>query len=127
MKKLLIVSAVCISTITLFSFKSKNDALMIMEQSARYSVDMGFAHDFVTFYEEFEMAGFELEPLEIAGWARAAYRYGKAAWHATGKQAFRRLMQEAAQAVPPFLTEGKYGFTAEDLAEAEEIGLIYRL
>lgn len=128
MKKLLIVIAVCFTTVALFSFKAKDDANLIMEESVQYSVNVGLSQDFVSFYDQNSMIqGFDLEPPQIAGWVRAGVLYAKAVWRANGKAAFARLMDEMSRAIPPFLAAGQYGLSAEDLEIAEEIGLINRL
>ncbi len=127
MKKLLIVSAVCLSTVALFSFRPKDEANIIMQENAQYAVNVGMSRDFVAYYERYHESGFDVAYPAFAGWVRAGVQYARAVWNASGKQAFRRFMEELSRAIPPFLQEGHYGLSAEDLATAEEIGLINRL
>lgn len=125
MKKLLIVCAVCTATITLFSFKPKDAANVAMQENIEYSVNIALSKSFVEHYYANADIGFE-NP-EIAGWLRAGVYYAKAVWYATGRNAITKLFKEIMNAQPPFVYETQYGLTAEDLATAEEIGLISRL
>lgn len=127
MKKLLIVSVVSFSTVALFSFKSKDDANTLMQANVQYSVNVAISRDFVAYYDRYHQQGFDVVYPEFTGFLRAGARYARSVWYASGKQAFARFMDELSRAIPPFLQESHYGLSAEDLAVAEEIGLINRL
>lgn len=130
MKKLFFVSAVCLSTITLLSFKGKEEATLIIEDSVAYSVNVDVTNEFAAGFYEYQAAGYNYDHVEIGRFIGEAFkrgiRHAQHVWNSTGREAFWRALEEASAMMPPMLYKHT-DLTEEDIEVAEYLGLIEKL